>query len=106
MLVFPSEWFETFGLVGAEAMSHGIPVVAARIGALEDLVDDEVNGLLFEPGNCNDLAAKVSRIWNDAELCRRLGRAAREKVLANWTKEAYFARLMAVYEEVCARRVV
>ena len=100
MLVFPSEWFETFGLVGAEAMSHGIPVVAARIGALANLVDDEVNGLLFEPGNAAHMAEQITRLWYDDDLCRRLGRAARQKVQANWTVEEYFGRLATVYEEV------
>ena len=102
MLVFPSLWFETFGLVGAEAMSYGVPVVAARIGALSNLVDDGVNGLLFEPGNAEDLAEKVTRLWNDRELVRRLGRAAREKVLAHWTVDRYFERLSTVYDEVTA----
>lgn len=103
MLVFPSQWFETFGLVGAEAMSHGVPVVAARIGALADLVDHEQNGLLFDAGNPADLAEKMLRLWNDRELCRRLGQAARQKVQANWTPEHYFNRLYRIYEEVCAK---
>jgi len=101
MLVCPSIWFETFGMVGAEAMSHGIPVVASRIGALSGLVEDGVDGLLFEPGNPRDLAEKVQRLWDDPQLCRRLGRAAREKVISLWNPEGYFKRLRDVYEEVC-----
>jgi glycosyltransferase involved in cell wall biosynthesis len=102
MLVFPSLWFETFGLVGAEAMSHGIPVITAHIGALTNLVDDEVNGLLFEPGNAVDLSEKITRLWNDQELGRRLGRGARHKALANWTVERYFSQLIQLYDEVTA----
>ncbi|HEX5130389.1 MAG TPA: glycosyltransferase family 4 protein, partial [Usitatibacter sp.] len=107
MLVFPSVYFETFGLVGAESMSHGVPVVAARIGALADLVDDGVNGLLFEPGNARDLAEKVSRLWNDAALCRRLGSAAREKAAALWAPAAHVKGLLSVYEPLraAARRM-
>ena len=100
MLVFPSLWFETFGLVGAEAMSHGVPVVAARIGALANLVDDGVNGLFFEPGNSTDLAVKMKRLWEDRDLCRQFGRAARQKALAEWTVDKYFERLMSLYGEV------
>jgi len=102
MLVMPSEWFETFGLVGAEAMSHGVPVVASRIGALTDLVEDEVDGLLFEPGNAHDLARQMTRLWSDPSLCRTLGGAGRRKVLEYWTVEHYFGRLMEVYQEALA----
>jgi glycosyltransferase involved in cell wall biosynthesis len=101
-LVVPSEWFETFGLVGAEAMSHGVPVIASRVGALSNLVDDDENGLFFEMGNPVDLASKLTRIWNDGELCRRLGHAARRKVLDHWTPDIYLDQILKVYEEVIA----
>jgi len=103
MMVFPSIWFETFGLVGAESMSHGVPVIAARIGALANLVDDGVNGLLFEPGNARDLAQKVTRLWQDPDLCRRFGRAAREKSASHWGGRTHVARLGSVYDGVRAR---
>jgi glycosyltransferase involved in cell wall biosynthesis len=102
MLIVPSEWFETFGLVGAEAMSHGVPVIAARIGALKNLVDDGVNGLFFTPGDATDLAQKMTMLWQDPALCRRLGSAAREKVADNWTVNHYFNGLMNVYGALVA----
>ncbi|MDX2149901.1 MAG: glycosyltransferase family 4 protein [Bryobacteraceae bacterium] len=104
MMVFPSIWFETFGLSGAEAMSHGIPLVASRIGALAELVRDGVDGLLFEPGNARDLAAKVRLLWEDPELSRRLGRAARERVVRHWHPEVHIQRLRGLYEQVAYGR--
>ena len=103
MVVVPSIWFETFGLVGAEAMSHGIPVVAARIGAVEELVSDGEDGLLFEPGNARDLAEKIRLLWDDPELCRRLGAAARAKAEQRWSTERHVERLRAVYEGCLGR---
>lgn len=100
MLVFPSRWFETQGLVGAEAMSHGIPVIGSRLGALCDLIDDGITGLLYEPGDPTDLADKLTYLWGDPELCRRLGRAAREKALEHWHPDRNFARVMDVYHSV------
>lgn len=97
IMVVPSIWFETFGLVGAESMSHGIPVVASNIGALRHLIEDDVDGLLFETGNARDLAAKVRRLWDDTELCRRLGRAARSKAKRLWTADAHLAGLIETY---------
>jgi glycosyltransferase involved in cell wall biosynthesis len=102
MLVLPSVWFETFGLVGAEAMSHGIPVIASRIGALGDLIEDGVDGLVFTPGNAGELAEKIRLLWNDPELCRRLGRAARTKAAALWSPECHMLKLERVYEDVRA----
>ncbi len=99
-LVFPSVWFETFGLVGAEAMSHGIPIVVSRLGALGELVEDGRDGLHFEPGDAADLAEKTLRLWNDPELCRRLGAAARLKAQREWTAERRLRRLLQVYERV------
>lgn len=104
MLVVPSAWFETFGLVGAEAMSHGIPVVGARIGAIADLVRDGVDGLLFESRNAVDLAEKVTRLWYNPEFCRRLGRAGRDKAMTQWSPERHFERHMALYEQLRTRR--
>jgi len=100
MLVFPSIWFETFGLVGAEAMSHGLPVIAPNFGALADLVEDEISGLLFRTGDAADLAAKMTRMWNDGDLCRRMGFAARKRAIANWTVDRYFEQLDSLYDEV------
>jgi glycosyltransferase involved in cell wall biosynthesis len=102
MLVFPSRWFETYGVVGAEAMSHGIPVIAARIGALSQLVDDGVDGLLFEPGDFADLARKMQRLWDDPELCRRMGAAARAKAVARWSHDRNYDQTYEVYRRVVA----
>ena len=101
ILAVPSRWFETFGIVGAEAMSHGIPVVASRLGALSDLVADGTDGLLFTPGDAADLAAKLRMLWDDPALCRRLGLAGRRKSSV-WTTDAYFESLLGVYRQAAA----
>lgn len=102
-VVMPSTWFETFGMVGAEAMSHGIPVVVSRLGALANLVEDGVSGLLFEAGNPRDLAAKLTQLWTDTDLARRLGSAGRQRVASLWTAERHFDTLLSVYERVTGR---
>lgn len=104
MIVFPSIWFESFGLVPAEAMSHGIPVVASRLGAAAEMVEDGVDGVLFDAGSPSDLAEKVSRLWADPELCRTMGRAAREKAISKWRPERHWESLLAIYEKVCSRK--
>jgi glycosyltransferase involved in cell wall biosynthesis len=104
MFVFPSIWFEAFGLVAAEAMAHGVPVLASRLGAMQALIQDGVDGLLFDPGDARDLSEKVRRLWDDPELCRRLGRAARQKALSQWSAEQHAQRLKNVYENLRERQ--
>jgi glycosyltransferase involved in cell wall biosynthesis len=102
MVVVPSLWEETFGLVAAEAMSHGIPVVASRIGALPETVRDGETGLLAEPGDVADLAAKIRRIWDDAGLARDLGQRARRQVEAEYGEGPHVERLAGFYRDAIA----
>jgi glycosyltransferase involved in cell wall biosynthesis len=99
-LVVPSIWFETLGLVAAEAMGHATPVIASRIGALRDVVEDGVTGLLFEPGNAEELAQKMTYLWDHFELCRKFGLAGRAKRAREYGEDKHFEGLMAVYERV------
>jgi glycosyltransferase involved in cell wall biosynthesis len=103
MLVVPSLCFETFGLVAAEAMGYGLPVIASRIGALPEIVDDGVTGLLFEPGNVEDLANRIEKLWMTPDLCRQMGQIGREKVIREYNDDVYYNRLMAVYEDAINR---
>ena len=102
-IVVPSIWTETFGIVAAEAMSHGIPVVVSRIGALPELVRDGESGLLAEPANVQDFAEKISRIWNDPALARRLGGNARRQVESECGLKPHFDRLAQIYANVIAQ---
>lgn len=102
MLVVPSVWPETFGIVAAEAMGHGIPVVVSRTGGLQHSVVDGESGLLAEPGNVQDLADKIGRVWRDEALARRLGAAARLRAEQRFGHDAHFDRLMQLYREVLA----
>jgi glycosyltransferase involved in cell wall biosynthesis len=84
VLVVPSiTRAETFSLVAAEAMSCGVPVVASRFPGIRTVVQDGQTGLLVEPGNAADLAAKLRQILADGELRSRLAangyRRARER---------------------------
>ena len=106
-LVVPSKWFEGCPLVISEAMSHGLPVIASRIGGLGEYVQDGVTGLLFEPGNSADLAEKIRLLWTNPELCRRMGEAGQQKARQELNEDLYYKRLTAIYEqaiEFTARR--
>jgi glycosyltransferase involved in cell wall biosynthesis len=80
--VVPSVWPEPFGLVAAEAMAAGKPVIASAVGGLAEVVDDGVTGIHVPPGDVTALRNALARIIADAPLRARLGAAAREKARA------------------------
>ncbi len=96
-VVVPSTCLEQFGIVGIEAMAHGLPVIGSRIGGLPEVVDDQVTGLLFEPGNAEDLARKMGILWADPHLCRQMGKKGREKVIRLYSQDKYYVDLMKAY---------
>ena len=73
-LVVPSVWPENSPLVIHEAFLAGLPVVASRIGGIPELVSDGVNGLLFRPGDANDLGEALARLVKEPELLPTLRR--------------------------------
>ncbi len=102
-LVVPSLWFETFAIVAAEAMAHGVPVIASRIGALRDTVREGETGLHFAPGDAHDLARQMRRIWDDPALCRALGAAAYVDVASRFNEDVHFSRLVGAYDRALSR---
>jgi glycosyltransferase involved in cell wall biosynthesis len=99
MLVMPSLWYEGFPGVILEAMAHGRPVVCSRIGGLPEIVEDGKTGLLFEPGNPDDLVEKIQYLWERPEISIQMGNEGRKKVLKEYSQEKYYSRLMKVYEK-------
>lgn len=71
---------EGFGMVFAEAMATGKPVVASRSSSTPELIEDGVQGLLARPSDAGDLAAKLQDVLTDPDKARALGAAARVKV--------------------------
>lgn len=102
LVVVPSQCLEPFGLVAAEAMGHGRPVLAARIGGLTEIVEDGVTGMLFEPGDADELAVAMERLWADPALCRRMGQAGRARAASEFSEEKYVERLLAAYNQAAA----
>ena len=87
LLLCPSLWAEAAGLVNLEAQACGLPVVASRIGGIPEYVADERTGLLFEPGNSDDLSRQLRRIVDEPGLLRRLSSQARPWILDNFSPE-------------------
>lgn len=97
-LVFPSEWYETFGRVAIEAFARGTPVVASRIGAIAELVDHERTGMLFHPSDSADLATQVEWLLSHPQELSQMRREARSQFEAKYTAADNCKRLMEIYQ--------
>jgi glycosyltransferase involved in cell wall biosynthesis len=79
---------EPFGLVFVEALAHGVPVVATRLGALPDIVQDGESGLLVAPHDVDALAAALTRLLREPDTARAFGARGRDFVRDRFTWDA------------------
>ncbi len=91
---------ELLGLVCLEAMASGTPVVASRIGGLPEVIVDGVTGYLVEPGDEPALHDRLAELLGNRLKAAAMGRAGRERVLAEFTWDHCAERCLAAYREV------
>lgn len=103
-LLFPSQCYENFPMVVAEAFACGLPVIATRLGAAAEMVADGRLGLLVRHGDAEDLAEKSARLWAHPEAGRRMGREARAEFQLKYGAQSNLARLLEIYESARARK--
>ncbi len=102
-LIFPSKWYETFGRVAVESFAKGTPVIAAKIGAIAELVDSGKTGIHFEPGNSADLARKVTQFWcAPVEATNLMRTAARATFERKFTPAQNYRFMMEIYDRAQA----
>ena len=99
-LVFPSKWYETFGRVAVEAFAKGTPVIAAKIGAIAELIDSERTGIYFSPSSAEDLALKVNWALANQRKLKLMRHEVRTEFEAKYTAKVNYARLKEIYTGV------
>lgn len=102
-LVFPSEWYETFGRTVVEAFSRGTPVLAADLGAVRELVEDGVSGYCFQAGSVDALAAGALR-FAAGENYEWMRSNCRSLFLDKYSAEANYGLLTGIYAKAIAAR--
>lgn len=93
--VYPSEWYENCPFSVMESIMFATPVIASKIGGLPELVQDGVNGILFEYKNKNDLKNKISELWNDDKKSAELSENCKKTKFLDVDK--YYHILVNVY---------
>ena len=91
---------EGFGLVTVEYMHGQLGVIASNSGACPELVDDGCTGLLFQPGDANDLARCIEMLYNDRKLLIRLSCNAQKEALSRFTININADKIYTLYKEI------
>jgi spore coat protein SA len=100
IVVVPSFAAEAFGLVNAEAMAAGVPVIATDAGGIKEIVEHEKTGFLLQPHSLKEeLLKKIVLLLHDEELCRKMGEAGAERAARYFTWEHTADRFRKLYKE-------
>jgi glycosyltransferase involved in cell wall biosynthesis len=97
LLLVPSEWYETFGMVIIEAFASGIPVFASRLGAMAELIEDGKTGRLFTPGSVEEIRQCMAWASQHPEELARMGLNARNVFETKYTAEVNYPLMKRVY---------
>jgi starch synthase len=92
--------YEPMGIVNLEAMACETAVVASRVGGIPEVVADGETGLLVEPANAAELAARVNELLADPELASRFGRAGRQCAVEHFSWRAIAERTTDLYRSL------
>lgn len=95
---------EALGTAVLEAMASGLPVVASRVGGLQEAVFEGVTGLLVEPGDTQGLAQAIMDLAGNSAQRVALGEAARQRVLERFPIQSMFSQTERLYDELLAER--
>jgi spore coat protein SA len=102
VLIFPSIYEEPLARVLQEAMVSGLVVVGTTTGGTTEILTDGKTGLTFAPGDADALAAQVTRLVTDPDLCRRLAKAGRQVVLEYFNLDRMVDEIEDALQEVMA----
>ena len=102
-LIFPSRWYETFGRTIAEAYSRGTPVISSDLGVMQEHVEHGETGLLFPPGDAEQLVQQVQRLVDDPDNTRKMREKARRRFEERFTRQRSYDQLIDIYRTAAER---
>ena len=97
IIVVPSKWYEGFPNVIVRAMLLKRPVITTNIGAMQSIIDNDINGLLVPHADSNSLMKAIKELWPNVELCTQMGIKGKEKADALYSREEIYKSLMDIY---------
>lgn len=105
-VVFPSIWYEGCSMVEIETMSLGVPLIATELGFSVEAIENGFNGYKVPLGDVDGFVSKIKELWVRPELCKELGKNARDDYEAKYLPEDNYKQLIKIYKDVKAERNV
>ena len=100
LVVVPSEIYESFSYTVAQAMACGKPVIASNIGGIPETLNNGNAGILFEPGNFEDLIEKIEFLILNKNERKYLGKKARAHIFDNYSIEILEPKYIRYYKSL------
>lgn len=97
--IIPSIWYDNFPNTAIESFKFSKPVIASNIGSLPELVEDNINGYLFEAGNIDDICEKIKMLDKCKDI-EQMGEASRYKLEKEFSPDMHYKVLMSVFNKV------
>ncbi|MGB2651008.1 MAG: glycosyltransferase family 4 protein, partial [Candidatus Omnitrophota bacterium] len=101
VVVFPSIYPETFGIVGIEAGAFERPIVAFNVGGVSEWLTDGENGFLIKPYDIEEMAEKVEMLLKNKDTAAKMGTRGREIVEQRFSPEVHIDKLLSAFGKIC-----
>jgi len=98
--IVPSIWYDNLPNSILESYASGKPVIASNLGSFPEIVEQDVTGLLFEPGNSDDLAHKMEYLLDNRDKIMEMGKKAREKVETEFSPQRHYDSLIKLFKKL------
>jgi len=98
--VFPNHGYHLCPMSILESFAYNKPVIGSNRGSIPELINDGIDGLLFEPKNVEDLTEKISYLYHHPLLAQKMGISARKKVEEKYSEEGYYKKLLGIYDNL------
>ncbi len=101
--VYPSQWYENCPMSVLESQAAGTPVIGANIGGIPELIRNNMDGLLFEPGNAEDLRNKISFLYSNKAVLQDFSAKCMQKV-QQFSIDQYYKELISIYRQAAEQK--
>ena len=102
--IYPSEWYENCPMSILESQMYGTPVIGADIGGIPELIDNNIDGLLFRSGDANDLTDKIKYLYENNEILKQYSQKCIEKT-KKFSIQKYYSNLMHTYNKAIQKHL-
>jgi glycosyltransferase involved in cell wall biosynthesis len=98
-VIIPSIWYENIPNVALEAMKYSKPLLVSNVGSLKELVKENYNGYFFEIENISHVKEKISMIFENDQLCKKLGKNAYDFILKEFNSKLHYNKLIKIFND-------